>query len=77
MPQISCTYISVWGEEEALFAERLVVSDLASTPPLFSTVYQCDRCLSSQVRESSWLGHQVLPTVSAIVILELAPYSGS
>ena len=57
--------------------ERLVVSHLASTPPLFSTVYQSDGCLSSHVRESSWLGHQVLPTISAIFILELAPHSGS
>ena len=54
-----------------------MVFHLASTPPLFSSVYQCDGFLSSQVHESSWLGRQVLPAITAVSILELVAYSGS
>ena len=57
--------------------KRLVVSHLASTPSRFSTVYQCYGCHSSQAHESSWLGRQVLPAITAVSILELVAYSGS
>ena len=46
-------------------------------PPLFSTVYQCDGCLSSLGCGGSWLGRQVLPVNSVVSILELVPNSGS
>ena len=45
--------------------------------PLLSTVYQCDRCLSSRGRGDSWLSCQVLPPISAGSILELAANNGS
>ena len=44
---------------------------------LFSTVYQCDGCLSYRGHGSSWLACQVLPAISAVSILELAANSGS
>ena len=56
--------------------ERLAVF-VPSLPPLLSTVYQCDRCLSSSGRGGSWLGCQVLPAIDAVSILELAANSGS
>ena len=42
------------------------------SPILFSTVFQCDRRLSSWEHGGSWLGCQVLPVIGAVSILELA-----
>ena len=72
-------YGSVWREEGALCVECLAVfTSLPPSPhPLFSTVYQCDGCLSSWGREGSWLGCQVFPAISAVSILELATNSRS
>ena len=39
--------------------------------PLLSTVYQCDRYLSSHVHGGLWLACQVLPGIGAVSILEL------
>ena len=49
--------------------ERLVVFHLPP-PPLFSTIYQCDGCLSSQ-------GGGVLPATGTVSILELADDGGN
>ena len=55
--------------------EHFVYSALKFFPsfllPLLSTVYQCDRYLSSQGCLGSWLGCQVLPATGAVSILEL------
>ena len=48
-----------------------------SSRPLFSTVYQCDWCLSYLGRGGSWLGYQVWPAISSVSILELVANSGS
>ena len=72
-----CAYLSVWQEVGALCVERLAVFVPSLPPPLLSTVYQCDGCLSYQGRGGSWLGCQVLPAISAVSILELAANSGS
>ena len=53
MCQIPCALdcracLSVWQEEGALHVEHLAVP-----PTLFSTVYKCDECLSSQKRGDS------------------------
>ena len=69
-------YVSLWGGEGALCVEHGAVFHIPS-PPLFSTVYQCDGCLSSPGCGGSWLGCQVLPAISAVSILELAANSGS
>ena len=59
---------------------RSILSGVFSAPPpppLLSTVYQFDGCLSSRGHEGSWLGCQVLPAICALSILELAANSGS
>ena len=45
-------------------------------PPLLSIVHQCVGSLSSRRRGGSWLSCQVLPAISAVSILEIAPNSG-
>ena len=65
----------VWWEEGAFYLEHLAVFSLP--PCLLSTVYQCDRCLSSRECGGSWLGCQVLPAMGAVSILGLAANSGS
>ena len=67
-------YSWVWQEEGAFCVECLAVFP---SLPLLSTVYQCDRCLSSRGRGGSWLVCQFLPAFSAVCILELAANSGS
>ena len=57
--------------------EYLVVFVPSLPHPLLSTVYQCDRCLSSRGHGGSWLGCQVLPANVAVSILELAANNGS
>ena len=47
----------------------------SSSCPLLSTVYLCNRCLSSRGHGGSWLGCEVLPGISAVSILELATNS--
>ena len=70
--------LSVWREIGALCVECLAVFCSLPSPPLcFSTVYQCEGCLSYQGRGGSWLGCQVLPAISAVSIWELAANSGS
>ena len=46
-------------------------------PPLLSTVYQCDGCLSPRGRGGLCLVCQVFPAIGAVFILELAANSRS
>ena len=74
MHQIPCAlgckaHLSVWREKGAFYAEHLTVF-------LLCIVYQCDGCLSSWRRGGSWLGCQLLPDISEVSILELAPNTG-
>ena len=59
--------------------ERLAVFPLSPPPPpLLSTFYQCDGCLSSLLPGGSFLGSHVLPAkLGAVSILELVANSGS
>ena len=66
----------VWSVKQFFFSFFFSSSLL---PPLhiLSTVYQCDRCLSSHGHGGSWLGCQVFPPIGAVSIFELAAKSGS
>lgn len=66
----------MWREKGALRVERFAVFSPSIPHPLLCTLNQCNRCLSSRVRGSSWLGCQVLPAYGAVFILELAATSG-
>ena len=70
-------YLPVWQEVGALCAECLAVFVSSLPHPLLSTVYQCDGYLSYQGCGGSWLGCQVLLSISAVSILELAAKNGS
>ena len=51
----------------SIYMEHLEVFHLPLLPPLLSTVYQCDGCLSSWDQYwDSWLGCQVLPAMSLL-----------
>jgi len=56
------------------FAANLVTPNWCPHP-LLCTLNQCNGCLSTRVRGSSWLGCQVLPAYGAVFILELAATS--
>ena len=68
------TYSSVWQEEGFILCGGFS-SFFPPFPSLPSTVYQCDGCLSSW--GCLWLVCQVLSTIGAVSILELAANCGS